>query len=153
MEFIQKVISAVRNIRSEMNVPPGSLAELKYKTTSEKTSTLLEKQATYIHSLARIKRIEKISLHQKVPAAAVAVVDELELLVPLAGLIDLELEKNRLTKEIARLEGQVQGLLKKMQNQQYLTKAPEAVVKQDQEKLKNFSEKLEKLHSNLQSLN
>jgi valyl-tRNA synthetase len=136
-----------------MNVPPGSLADLKYKTGSEKSSTLLQKQAGYIHSLARIKQLEKIPQQQKVQAAAVAVVDNVELLVPLAGLIDLELEKNRLTKEIGRLEGQVQGLIQKLQNQQYLSRAPEAVVKQDKEKLKNFGDKLEKLRSNLQSLN
>jgi valyl-tRNA synthetase len=153
MEFIQQVISAVRNIRSEMNVPPGSMADLKYKTTSDKIVNLLEKQAGYIHSLARIKGMEKISAQQKVSAAAVAVVDEVELFVPLAGLIDLELEKTRLTKEIGRLEGQVNGLNQKLQNQQYLVKAPEAVVKQDQEKLKNFSEKLEKLRANVQLLN
>lgn len=153
MEFIQKVISAVRNIRSEMNVPPGSHAELKYKSSSKKFIQLMEKHSGYIHTLARIKDIQKIPSEQKVPSAAVAVVEEVELFVPLTGLIDLELEKSRITREVKRLEEQVNGLTQKLQNPLYLSKAPEAVVKQDQEKLKNFNDKLEKLRTNLQSLN
>jgi valyl-tRNA synthetase len=58
-------------------------------------------------------------------------------------------EKNRLSKEIDRLDSQVKGLSKKLQNGQYLQKAPEKVVQQDRDKLKNFTEKLEKLKANL----
>ena len=97
----------------------------------------------------RICRDRAFARQVAVASAAVAVVEDVELFVPLAGLIDLEVEKNRLNKEIGRLDKQVEGLSKRLHNEQYLQKAPENVVQQDREKLKNFSERLEKLKANL----
>ncbi len=153
MAIVQQVISAVRNIRSEMNVPPGNMANLKFKTGSRKIAGIIRNHEGYIHHLARVQEIEQIPVNQNVSAAAVAVVDQMELFVPLEGLIDRELEKSRLTREINRLEDQVMALQKKLHNVQYLEKAPSAVVQQDREKQKNFTEKLDKLRSNLKLLN
>ena len=149
MSFVQSVITTVRNIRSEMNVPPGSQAELKFKTSENSVIEQVNRNSHAIMNLARLKTIEHIDPKSRVPSSAVAVVEGVELFVPLAGLIDLELEKNRLNKEIDRLDKQVKGLSQKLQNEQYLQKAPENVVQQDRDKLKNFTEKLEKLKYNL----
>lgn len=149
MSFIQNLISAVRNIRSEMNVPPGSYAELKFKSSNNSYIEQVNRNSHAIMNLAKVKTMEHIDAKKLVPSAAVAVVKDVELFVPLAGLIDLEVEKNRLSKEIGRLDKQVEGLSKKLRNEQYLQKAPENVVQQDRDKLKNFTEKLEKLKANL----
>ncbi len=149
MSFIQNLISAVRNIRSEMNVPPGSYAELKFKSSNNSYIEQVNRNSHAIMNLAKVKTIKHIDAYKLVASAAVAVDEELELFVPLAGLIDLEVEKNRLSKEIGRLDKQVEGLSKKLRNEQYLQKAPENVVQQDRDKLKNFTEKLEKLKANL----
>ena len=149
MSFIQNLISAVRNIRSEMNVPPGSYAELKFKSSNNSYIEQVNRNSHAIMNLAKVKTIEHIDAKKLVASAAVAVVKDVELFVPLAGLIDLEVEKNRLSKEIGRLDKQVEGLSKKLRNEQYLQKAPENVVQQDRDKLKNFTEKLEKLKANL----
>jgi valyl-tRNA synthetase len=153
MEFVQALIGAVRNIRSEMNVPPSRKAEVKFKTTETGKIGLLSDYAAYIQQLARVINIENVPAETAVPAAAVAVVESVELFVPLAGLIDLDLEKSRLGKEIERLEGQINSLGKKLSNEQFLTRAPEDVVKQEKEKLRTFDEKLQKLKSNLSQLN
>ncbi|NOQ96861.1 MAG: valine--tRNA ligase [Calditrichae bacterium] len=149
MSFIQNLISAVRNIRSEMNEPPGSYAELKFKSSNNSYIEQVNRNSHAIMNLAKVKTIEHIDAKKLVASAAVAVVKDVELFVPLAGLIDLEVEKNRLSKEIGRLDKQVEGLSKKLRNEQYLQKAPENVVQQDRDKLKNFTEKLEKLKANL----
>ena len=83
----------------------------------------------------------------------VAVVENVEIFIPLSGLIDVGIEKVRLDKEIKRLEGQIFGLEKKLSNDQFLTKAPDQIVKQEREKLKNFSNKLNKIKTNLNQLN
>ncbi len=149
MSFVQNLISAVRNIRSEMNVPPGSYAELKFKSSNNSYIEQVNRNSHAIMNLAKVKTMEHIDAKKLVASAAVAVVKDVELFVPLAGLIDLEVEKNRLSKEIGRLDKQVEGLSKKLRNEQYLQKAPENVVQQDRDKLKNFTEKLEKLKANL----
>ena len=82
-----------------------------------------------------------------------AVVENIELFVPLAGLINLTVERNRLQKEINRLSNQVSVLNQKLLNKQFLEKAPEKVVNQEKEKLKDFSEKLARLNKNLAQLN
>jgi valyl-tRNA synthetase len=153
MLFIQEIISTIRNIRSEMNIPPGSQAKLKYKTDSDQYRTRIETYGDYVRQLGRISEISPLKKDAPRDVAAMAVVQGVELFIPLEGLIDLDLEKKRLEKEIGRLDGQVEGLSKKLQNEQYLEKAPEVVVRQDREKLKNFSEKLEKLKHNLSQLN
>jgi valyl-tRNA synthetase len=153
MIFIQEVISAIRNIRSEMNVPPTSKAELKFKTENDKLAKNILNYADHIIQLARVLKIAPLEKNAPRDVAAMAVVQDVELFIPLEGLIDLDLEKKRLDKEINRLESQVLGLSKKLRNEQYLEKAPEIVIQQDRDKLKNFSEKLEKLKQNLSQLN
>ncbi len=153
MVLVQGVISAVRNIRSEMNVPPGRMAAMKFKTEDETLAGRISQQADYIKQLARVSELELVDRNEKIVAAAVAVLENIEIFVPLAGLIDLDAERSRLSREIERLETQVHGLEKKLLNEQYLSKAPQQVVLQDKEKLKNFSEKLEKFRSNLKLIN
>ncbi len=153
MQFVQNVIVAIRNIRSEMNVPPGSKAELVVKSDDRQRLALLNKQSEYLNRLARIKSIREVPHSETVTGAAMAVVENIELFIPLAGLIDLTVERNRLQKEIDRLVNQVNGLNKKLLNKQFLEKAPENVVNQEKEKLRDFSEKLSKLNKNLEQLN
>jgi valyl-tRNA synthetase len=152
MVFIQQVISGIRNIRSEMNVPPGRIAEMKFKTDDDSLAGVIKTRAEYIEQLARVSNPEQVDWNEKIAAAAVTVVENVEIFVPLTGLIDLDVERSRLNREIVRLEAQVQNLRKKLQNEQYLTRAPQQVILQDKEKLNNFAEKLDKFRSNLEIL-
>ncbi len=152
MRFVQEVIGAVRNIRSEMNVPPGRQATVKFKCDNPERVEIISRNQHYIKHLARLTEITPIDRRENVPSAAMAVVEDVEIYVPLEGLIDIEVEKQRLSKEIERLEKQIGGLEKKLSNQQFLEKAPRRVVQQEQEKLQNFRQKLEKLQNNLSQL-
>lgn len=153
MDLLQRVISAVRTIRSEMNVPPGKKARLIYRTADGAAEKLLNEYSHYLTQLAGIESIKKFESESDLKSTAVAVVEKLEIFIPLSGLIDLDVEKQRMKKEIDRMAGQIKGLEKKLKNSDFLTKAPEKVVLQEKEKLSSFNEKLNKLNVNFNRLN
>jgi valyl-tRNA synthetase len=153
MEFVKSVIGNIRTIRSEMNVPPAKKAEIKIKTPDSLKKKLILENQGYLQQLARISGIEFVDMDKTFINTAMAVVGNTEIFLPLEGLIDVEKEKQRLTKEVQRLENQIVGLNKKLNNSQFLNKAPQNVVNQEKEKLTNFKNKLDKIYNNLKQLN
>jgi len=153
MDFLQRIISSIRSIRSEMNVPPAKKAQLIFRTTDKAAEDMLHEHAHYLQQLGNIESIREFESENDLKSTATAVVDNVELFLPLAGLIDLEIEKQRMKKEIDRITSQIQGLEKKLSNENFLAKAPEKVVQQEKEKLSNFKQKLNKLHINFDRLN
>jgi valyl-tRNA synthetase len=152
MNFIQSAISGIRTIRSEMNVPPTTKAVLKIKTEDNLKRNIFLEYQQYFQQLARINKIDFIDASQIISGAAVAVIENVEIFLPLEGLIDVEKEQQRLSKEIQRLNNQINNLNKKLDNPQFLQKAPPTVVNQEKEKLENFKTKLNKLNKNLTQL-
>ena len=152
MAFVQDVITGIRTARGEMNIPPAARANLLYRTADNNIVRMLDAHGNYIESLARIDSIVAITDTSDLQSAAAVIVNGAELFIPLAGLIDIELEKKRLDKEIGRLEKQVTGLEKKLSNDSFLAKAPAEVVAKDKQKLHDFAEKLGKLKQNLERL-
>ncbi|NIS38315.1 class I tRNA ligase family protein, partial [Candidatus Saccharibacteria bacterium] len=152
MRFIQDAIGGIRTTRSEMNVPPSKKAKLLYRTSDDHRERLLNKYEDYIKRLSRTESIAPIRKNQDLKSTATLVIDNTELFIPLADLINLEAERQRLEKEIDRISNQVVGLQKKLSNEDFLQKAPEQVVQRDKEKLQSFTEKLNKLKANLDRL-
>jgi len=153
MEFIQKVITTTRTIRAEMNVPPAKTAQFLFRTSDKKSKNMVMDYFGYLKQLARIQSVSEVRSEEQLKSTATGVVEKLEIFIPLEGLIDLNAEKQRLQKEIDRLNKHAIGLQKKLTNVDFLEKAPETVVKQEKEKLKSFNEKLQKLASNLKRFN
>jgi len=153
MDLLQRIISATRTIRSEMNVPPGKKARLIYRTTDDGAERLLNEYNHYLMQLAGIQSIKKFESDADLKSTAAAVVEKLEIFIPLSGLIDLDFEKQRIKREIDRMSGQIKGLEKKLNNSDFLTKAPEKVVQQEKEKLSSFNDRLNKLTVNFNRLN
>ncbi|HPR88986.1 MAG TPA: valine--tRNA ligase [bacterium] len=149
MTVLQQVIGAVRNIRGEMNIPPAKEADLILNGTDAAVLDLIDRNDAYLHKLARVGQIR---YNQPRPAAAAsAVVQGIEILVPLADLIDVEVEKKRLEKEITRLEAQVVGLTQKLMNRDFIARAPKEVIEKEEKKRTDFTHTLEKLRQSLQS--
>lgn len=149
--WLQNAISAIRNLRAEMNVPPGKMAPLYIRAKAEKQE-LINNAFSYFNSLAKVESISDYNKKLDDMVKATVVVEDTELFVPLADLIDIEVEKNRLSKEIERLEGINKGITAKLQNKNFVDRAPENIVKNEKEKLHNNDEKLEKLIDNLNRL-
>jgi valyl-tRNA synthetase len=148
MGTVQNVVTAIRNIRGEMNIPP-----------SKKIDVLMKSKEVQIHQVNYIKKLAKIDeltfgeKIEKPKACASAVIKSSEIYVPLEGLIDIDKERERLEKEIKRLEGSLSGIEKKLSNEKFVNNAPEEVVEKEKIKQKDWSENLDKLREILSNLN
>lgn len=139
-ELLQSAITALRNIRGEMNLPPS-------KTISAilKTDKLKEVTFGYIKALAKVDNLVVGSDVEKPKASASAVVKDCDIYVPLEGLIDLDIERSRIEKEIVRIEGSLQGVTKKLSNESFVGRAPADVVEKEKAKKEDWEKTLEKL--------
>jgi valyl-tRNA synthetase len=147
MELIQQVVGVLRNIRGEMNVPPGKEAELVVNSSHEEKLAVIRANEVYVTQLVRLSSIR---YGEKRPeAAASAVLDGIELFMPLADLIDIDVERGRLEKEIERLLNQLALLDKKLSNENFISRAPADVVEKEKKKKRDFEDNLSKLRLNL----
>lgn len=140
IEFVQAVVTVIRNIRGEMNIPPSKAISVYLKSDS-----LTEVQQKYIKSIARVEELVVDLNLQKPKASASAVVKGFDLFIPLEGLIDLNVEKERTEKEIKRLEGMLIGVNKKLSNERFVNNAPADVVEKEKAKQTDWQNALDKL--------
>ena len=152
MKLLMDVITAIRTIRSEMTVPPAKKADVLIHGGTEEQRRILMEKNEYIRALAKIDELKIASRLEKPKLSAAAVVENLEIYIPLAGLIDVEKEQNRLNKEIDNLKKHLEGVRNKLLNPHFIAKAPENVVRFEREKEKSLSENLSLLMSNLARL-
>jgi len=145
--FIQDSISALRNMRSEMDVPPGKSMDLVVES-EKSTFDLILNNSIYFSSLAKVDKILNSDKNFNKKDAATVVVKGTEFFVPLSDLIDREKEKARLEKEIKNLQGLEMAIRKKLENKNFVERAPKAVVEGEQKKLDNIQENLSKVRIN-----
>ena len=149
MEFIQEVIGDIRNLRAEMNVEPGKKINLVLDKKSDKWELIIS-TADHFAALAKVENILPLNDDFIKDNAGTLVVQKTEFFIPLADLIDIDKEKQRLEKEISRLEGIEKGLTAKLNNKNFIDKAPENIVNKEREKLENVRENLLKVRTNYQ---
>ena len=152
MEFLQGVISEVRTIRSEMNIPPSKSIDFVASCHDYDKLSLLEEQKP---ALQKFLRLENITLGMAIPKpgySASVVVKGQEIFIPLKGLIDLDVEREKLQKEIDRLEGQLKGVLSKLNNDNFVKKAAAGIIEKEKSKQQNFEQTIKKLKINLEQL-
>src|SRR3989339_766143 len=140
MEFVQDIITAIRNVRGEMNIPPSKFVKAFIKSTSVK-----DYQLDYIKKLAKVEEVQVSEAITKPKASASTIIKNCEIYVPLEGLIDLDVEKNRLQKEISRLEGLLVGIDKKLSNEKFVSNAVPEVVEKERMKKKDVEANLLKV--------
>ncbi len=134
IEWLKAVILGVRTIRGEMNIPPGKALDVLLSGGDERDRKLLKQNSQYLKKLAKLHEIDWLPAGEEAPAAATALAGDLEILVPMAGLIDKDAEVSRLEKEIGKLEQDVSRIGKKLDNKSFVDKAPADVVAREQEK-------------------
>lgn len=143
--WLKDAIMGIRRIRSEMNVSPGKRVPVFAVGGDPDDHVRIQHHASLLSSLARLDSIETLASDVERPEAAVALVGELELLIPLAGLIDKDAELARLTREMGKLEQQVDRLDNKLDNPGFTDKAPAAVVEAERAKLQEARAALSQL--------
>ena len=133
-----------------MNVPAAARTDLAVVGASEQTQGRLDRNNTAIGVLARV---DNIRLEAVVPSgSAQIIIGEATMALPLAGVIDFDAERARLEKEIARVDGEISRLDKKLGNEKFIAKAPEAVVQGERDKRGEYAGDREKLEAALKRL-
>ena len=153
MDQIMDVIKAVRNIRAEMNVQPGKKAEIILVASEKAAFEVLESGRESIRLLAGGSAVDVVSNLEVKPAqAASAVLERVEVYLPLRGLLDLDKEIARVEKEIAQAQLEQSRLAGKLNNQGFVAKAPEQVVAKEREKLEGINGRIAALRIRLAEL-
>ncbi|HEX7368829.1 MAG TPA: valine--tRNA ligase, partial [Rhodanobacteraceae bacterium] len=139
VEWFKAVLTGVRKIRSEMNIAPGKTIPLLLADGDAEDRRRADKFSAQIAFLARCETPRWLASGEPEPAAAAAVVGNLRVLIPLAGLIDLRAERARLDKEIARIAGEIKKCEGKLGNASFVDHAPAAVVEQERARLADWT--------------
>lgn len=152
MSLLIEVIRSIRNIRAEANAPVSKPIDILIRPSDLEKQTDLEKGIPFIRHLCHPNEL-KISTELEAPTKTMsAVVTGAEIFVPLAGLIDVEQEVQRLQKELKSLQFEVDRVKKKLANQKFVEKAPAHIVEAEREKEKNYLTKLQKVKTRLAEL-
>ena len=151
MMMLQDIISSVRAIRSRMNIPPSKNIALNIKSDEEQTE-FINKNSELIIALARLDSYSAGSSVQKPSKSAAAVIHGMELYIPLGGLVDLDKESLQLNKRKTKIELLLSDIKKKLSNENFVSRAPEDIVKREQDKMIELKDELEKIDSNLNML-
>ena len=135
MEWVMQFILGIRKIKGEMNIPPGKPVPVLVRNSSVQDRDWLASNRQYLDFLARTESVEILEGEEEAPESATALVGEMEVLIPLADLIDKEAELARLEKEIGKLQQEVERTEKKLSNPNFVDKAPAPVVQKEKDKL------------------
>ena len=147
ISWLQDFITIIRNLRGEIGISPAKSITLIVNKASAEDKQRLEHCQLYLKSLAKVEAISYLNTGDELPMSASAVLGELEIHLPLAGLIDKSSELSRLDKEIKKLEIEQQKSQQKLANPSYTDKAPTAVVDKERQRLLQTSDALQKLQS------
>jgi len=149
METVMAVITGIRNVRGEMNIQPSLALDVQIQSADAALRGVIENQRETIMDLARVKSFVVAEPGARPESAATAIIENATIFVPLEGIIDFAQEAKRLEKEVAKVEKEMVGVSKKLNNEDFLGKAPDDVVEKVREKHAALSEKHQKLQLNL----
>ena len=152
MNWLQQFVLGVRQIRSGYDIKPGKPLAVLLNNGSSKDKQLLNHNESMLKNLARLESITWMDEGDKIPESATALVGEMQILIPMAGLIDIAAERERLNKEIDYNKGFIVKLEGKLANENFVSRAPEKVVAMERQKLSETQSKLNSLSEQLEKL-
>ena len=145
VQWLKAVIVAIRTVRGEMNIPPGKQIPVLLSNCSDEDQRRVEENRQFLTTLAKLDSLTVLPSDADKPMSATQLIGDMELLVPMADLIDKDAELARLGKEIGKLEKEVQRLAGKLGNDNFVAKAPAEVVAKEKEKLAAQEQSLQKM--------
>ncbi|MBD3669851.1 MAG: valine--tRNA ligase [Gammaproteobacteria bacterium] len=145
MQWVKEFIIGVRQIRSGMDIKPSQALPVLLQGATDEDQRRVESHRSTIDFLARTESIKILGAGEEGPESATALVGKMKLLVPMAGLIDKDAELARLAREIEKLEKDIQRIAGKLGNDSFVSKAPEAVVQKERDKLSQMEDSLSQL--------
>ena len=152
MELLIDIIQSVRNLRATWSIVPNRFVNISVKVKDKDTINMLKGNVAYIKRLARVEDVSVSESVVKPGHSAVAVIKDIEIFLPLEGVIDLEKEKERLQKRINEVTGYLNSIEGKLKNKNFVSKAPKEVVEKEKERKTVLAAELKGLKNNLSSL-
>ncbi|MDX7986875.1 valine--tRNA ligase [Xenorhabdus sp. 12] len=145
LEWIKEAIIAVRNIRAEMNIAPSKPLEVLLRDANEDAQRRVAENLNFIQAMGRLSAVTVLAAGEDAPVSVTKLINGAEILIPMAGLVDKEAELARLDKEIEKLDKEIGGIEGKLANEGFVSRAPEAVVAKERERLATNNAAKEKL--------
>ena len=152
MNWLQQFVLGVRQIRSGYDIKPGKLLTVLLQNGSASDKEKLMSNELMLKKLARLETIKWLETTDEVPESSTALVGEMQILIPMAGLIDIDAERERLNKEIDNSQGFIKSLEAKLANENFVSRAPDNVVALERQKLSDAQSKLKSLTEQLEKL-
>ena len=150
IEWLKALVGSVRRIRSEMNIAPGKTIPLLWQSAHADDRRRLAEFEPVLKFMARLDTIDALS--GEAPASATALIGELQIFIPMAGLIDIDAEKTRLAKELKRIDIEISKCQGKLASETFVANAPAAVVEQERQRLLDWQAQQNALAVQLQKL-
>ena len=153
MEWVMQFILGIRQIRGEMDISPGKRLPVVLQNASERDVERANRHGELLKRVGRVESVTALADGEQEPASATALLGDLRLLVPMAGLIDVAAERQRLGKLKDRLDAELARANGKLGNENFVNNAPESVVQQERERVKDFEKQLGQVEEQLEKLN
>ena len=145
IEWVKQLMLGLRQIRGEMKISMAKRIDIILANASDEDRRRLADNAPLLNKLAKLESVRVLEAGEEAPMSATALVGEMQVLVPMAGLIDKDAELARLDKEIARLDGEVKRVGGKLSNEGFVAKAPAEVLDKERAKLNEAEQALSKM--------
>ena len=152
IEWVKQVIVGVRNIRGEMDISPSKPLSVLLRNAGSEDKRRLADTELLLSKMARLEDITVLPEGDKGPASATAIVGEMEVMIPMAGLIDKDAELARIGKALEKLQADMARTQGKLSNDSFVSKAPPAVIEKEQAKLAEFQTQVDKLLEQKQTI-
>ncbi len=152
LDWVKTFITGVRKIRSEMDIAPGKPLPVLMQNASEDDKRIFDNNRSFITALARLESAEWLDDDSAAPESATALVGDMQILIPLAGLIDKDAELARLQKEIGKLEANIHKGEAKLANPGFVDKAPAAVVEKERARVEELGKALTQLQQQAEKI-
>ncbi len=150
--WLQNVITAVRNVRAEKNIPPSKELELLFKNGDDEDFRRAEENQAFLMKLAKLEKLTWLNEGDEEPMSVTQLVGDMEILIPMAGFIDKDAEVERLVKSVEKLEKEIERVNNKLGNPGFTEKAPAAVIEKEKEKAAGFTRDIAKLKEQIEKI-
>jgi valyl-tRNA synthetase len=152
MEWVRQFILGIRQIRGEMDISPGKRLRVLLEQSSEQDRLFAERNAMLIERVGKVQSVTALGPDEAVPPSATALLGNMRLQVPMAGLIDVDAERERLGKQRERVVVELARSDSKLANDKFVNNAPEDVVTQERQRVAEFRQQIAQLDEQLQRL-
>jgi valyl-tRNA synthetase len=147
LEWLKAVITAIRNVRGEMNIAPGKPLSILLRNVNSEEQRRLSENESFLMNLAKLEQITVLSADAPAPTCATQLIGSMDLLIPMAGLIDKDAELSRIAKQLEKTQQELARVAGKLSNEGFVAKAPEAVLEKERAKQAELEQAVVKLHA------